>query len=511
MQSITTALEGVQIWLGLFGLVLVIVLVALQFGRSWALLRRFYKDQKCGDAAPVAGNLLAVYARSVEPLNIGTWVATNFFDNVRRRLEHDIFHPRADAVAAGKVEAWRASLARAFETGAVAIDTPKEIANREEAIRRYFAIVKDLKGSAASFLLAADVKDGFIAPLHLVAGLLHRVNDEWSEILKVYKADLDAERTAAAGAVWERAIKAIRTIQKFTFDCWLLWGPSIPICQSDCDNHAGAMSSVQFGYGDENSSVELIARHDVLAAQLAALAAHRRRDELAVNVSVRGWVSHTSVFSAADAMGKSIKKSWAADDDGRALLLLERGGAAAGAVQPKAEPSYYYTAYVWVCLVVLREDGGVWRPPYHDPYNRSERPWLDFIPFFEHGNIADAPTYRFLKRQLARKALAGIARFVDDWEQANPGAPYPLKFAYACAIDDSGCGKDVKFTNADDRGDLRAALGELLQQGDYARLASVVDLSLYDPPNGHPHAACEMPGALTRFYKHVKAVSEDAA
>ena len=42
-----------------------------------------------------------------------------------------------------------------------------------------------------------------------------------------------------------------------------------------------------------------------------------------------------------------------------------------------------------------------------------------------------------------REALGGLSRLVEDWDAANPGKPYPLKFAYACAIDDSGCGSDI--------------------------------------------------------------------
>ena len=40
-----------------------------------------------------------------------------------------------------------------------------------------------------------------------------------------------------------------RELRAFLFNCWLLWGPSIPQC--DCDCWASHHDAYQYGYGDD--------------------------------------------------------------------------------------------------------------------------------------------------------------------------------------------------------------------------------------------------------------------
>src|SRR5262249_40613877 len=48
----------------------------------------------------------------------------------------------------------------------------------------------------------------------------------------------------------------LQRLQTFLFDCWLLWGPSIPLCT--CEAWHGGRPAPQFGVGDENNSLALL-------------------------------------------------------------------------------------------------------------------------------------------------------------------------------------------------------------------------------------------------------------
>jgi hypothetical protein len=586
-----TTLELAKRWieanlflLTLIGFALLALRFVFEFGRSYKLLRAFHRNEMSGSFLAVIGALISTWIRSIEPLELKSWIAWGLYDEVRRRVEYEVIHPRHEAKSPRR---WRNGLKAALRKKDPIIHaySSKDVASAEDRIRRYFEVVNRKLGyldlaawivifgvvggavylapktglspgavnashflagtflgfmtalaivtaatfvgsiaaanrkregdheaegaEIAAFTLKLEVEDAFIAPLHLIAGLLNRVDDEWREILNVYKMDMSDEQKKQTGAPWRLALKAIRPIQKFTFDCWLLWGPSVPICDETCSRHQGSMSSIQLGYGDENSSIEVIGNHETISAKVGALAEKRAGSELAVNVVTQGWISHSRVYEG-HGVSAAIQKSWAADENGRVLLLLEHDGQK-GSVDPKSDPSFYYTAYLWVCFVIMRDKGGEFLPISSSDDARdissSREPWLDFMPFFEHGNIAQSATYQFLKRQLALKAMGGLARLVEDWDAAHAGVPFPLKFAYACAIDDSGCGSDVKFSREDDVGDIKAEMADMLA-AQYPKLKDIVLLDHYAADATNPHASCTMPEAIGAFYDHVAEVNQ---
>jgi hypothetical protein len=88
----------------------------------------------------------------------------------------------------------------------------------------------------------------------------------------------------------------------------------------------------------------------------------------------------------------------------------------------------YYSAYMWVMFVLEAAAGQLLAP--------STERWRALLPFFVHGNVADAPTYGFLKDRLAHEALDAIEALVS-----SPDAPADVTFVYMSAIDDPGCGE----------------------------------------------------------------------
>jgi hypothetical protein len=555
---------------------LLTVEILFEVSRSHRLLRRFHAHDKHGGPLKVLAALVATYFRSATLLKPKTWLPNRLFENVQRRVELSIFHdPHSLEWKNGAARAFRET------DPEVEVKTSKDVASAEGRIRSYFEIVnqpvgfwdlvrwillfaiggaliygvvfqflpadwakfaalmfivflialvlaalivlvKTIRRKSAQeepairfFVTQLFVHDAFLAPLHLIAGLLHRVDDEWSDIIKVYNFDVKHGPTSEEG--WVSALEALRTIQKFTFDCWLLWGPSIPICHRKCHNNSGNMLSIQLGYGDENSSIEIIGSNQVMLKTIRGLADLRRGGELAVNVTARGWLSHSNLYSGPGGIdvSRSIKKSWEADENGRILFLMEAGGRQ-GEIVSNPSQSFYYTAYLWVCFVIQHHSSDGWRPIHKlapEPHKtlspsekmRSAAPWLDFVPFFEHGNISDDTTYRFLRHQLAHKALDGLSRLVKDWKAKNPGQHYPLRFSYACAIDDSGCGQNIRFANKDGVSDIRVLLTKIRTK--YPELVSVVIIPDSDD-NVSSHPACEMPEMIGQFYSHVNDVLE---
>lgn len=590
LDDLKKALEQYKMAIWVVALGLLAARFVREYAKSVRLLSKFHQHDRLGSFLTVHGMILGAWVRSIDILDPKSIIGWSLYDVVRKRTEHEVFHPFSSKKD-DKLYDVRAALNS--KRPMVTVSTPQVIADAEERILNYFTIVRKslgpldllpptlilgaaalllgyvtfwtggvwslsaaaiewvwfpvvvlmivafallvllvlttvstLLGHAArkakpkTFISGITVQDAFIAPLHLVAGLLNRVGDEWNDIIDVYNDDLKSEGDIAAGkgrAIWRRAAKDIRAVQKFTFDCWLLWGPSIPICGKDCPQHKAPHISIQLGYGDENSSLEIIGKHAQIEELVESLAPEREGGELAVNVKATGWISHSECYSREEKveMSNTIRDSWRSDDNGRTLLLLAKGDRE-GSIEPASDPSRYYTAYLWICFVMLRERDGEWAPVYAGVKDEdaaspaleddvSSKPWLDLIPFFEHANIADAKAYRFLKRQLVRKSLGGLSRFVEDWKRDHPGEAYPLRFAYACAVDDSGCGNELKFSVADNDDDMRNMIDEMVAGGEYANLTDVLEMGHYQS-DGNPYSSCKLPRAVGKYLQRVRPI-----
>src|SRR5262249_15204118 len=128
--------------------------------------------------------------------------------------------------------------------------------------------------------------------------------------------------------------RELRELRSFLFNCWLLWGPSIQPCS--CEQWAsgsGAGRSVdlmiQYGYGDENNSIDILVRGGLTAdfrAKLNAILNKRAADHLnkPFNVAAAPFVA-TGRFR----WGPSLS-----DDEICTAQALVRGGSDASLRQP---------------------------------------------------------------------------------------------------------------------------------------------------------------------------------
>ncbi len=535
------------------GATIVGVLFWTQFLKGYKLLRRYFYGTRRGGRRAVLSTLLQIYWTSWDIRSPLTFIAWDVYDKVRIRIEHEIFYPRPelktlteDRKASRKERrAWRKRMSGIYRDSTIGDDEAKDkrppltagvVNDSFDDIIRYFVVLKELGANEdeLKFLATTQIRTGFVAPLHLIAGLLQRFSSDWRGIIDAY--DEDVRREAVQSEYSREALGALRRTQKFIFDCWLQWGPSIPLGAPSTERAwRGSVVSLQYGYGDENNSIDLVGHRPALEQMIKALWGDDS-GVLAKSAKVEGRLAHSMVLGKLKKdVGETLRTSWRVDDEigedesvgdqlakGRVVMLLSeppakqrlaKDGTALttfGSIESLHSPEYY-SAYLWVIFAILRREGDAWIPAHPDPddHGRTIRPWLDFIPFFEHGNIACHRAFAFTRTQLARKALSGLRQMVGG----AAADAYPLRFAFACAIDESGDGAGLWFDALErERGGSHGALWReinTLLSTEFADIALIVRMDHY-ANGGNPHAAGELPDHIRAVYEHIEAVQKRA-
>jgi hypothetical protein len=281
------------------------------------------------------------------------------------------------------------------------------------------ALHKEKKGR---FHCHVSVREGYLIPLHLLTGLVAHFDENWKPIL----ADFHSKTRNPA----------LSSLHQFLFDCWLIWGPSIPLCT--CSRWNGKGIAWQYGYGDENNSIPVYLKAQDQDSMLEMVKKQYRevknRDvprgpAFGLRVGITG-VPVLGEFLPKNALGQaqaSLRKpdqlvleyseydeSVASEKDGNPKIRSSGR---------EEESTGYYSAYAWVMLEIVaskRWDKGM-----------PESTWLRLVPIFEHANVFDFATYEFLKGQLIRKVV-GFLRHERD---GDPG----FRCRFACAFDLTGC------------------------------------------------------------------------
>jgi len=336
-------------------------------------------------------------------------------------------------------------LARADEQplGPVAIADFPQLDDSRTKIKRYFEALERRALAKADdadrFLTEARFQSGYIAPIFLITGLVNRFADEdgWNLVLDNYRRLI--EKDAFYGS-------ELRELRSFLFNCWLLWGPSIQPCSCEAWTMGGEDPPtdlmIQYGYGDENNSIDILIKGGLsfdFRAKLSAILNRHATDQVDKPFNV-----HAAPFVATGRFrwGPSLSDaevSWA--------QALVRGGSDASRRQPMngrlvlecrhndvtvaghdAQSSGYYSAYLWLMFLLQDSDGRAFHA----------EAWKNLFVVFEHGNIADATTYHTLKEQLVAKACVTLAKVLS--ENGSGVAQGPLRLTYACAFDDTNCG-----------------------------------------------------------------------
>ena len=220
------------------------------------------------------------------------------------------------------------------------------------------------------------------------------------------------------------------------------------------------------------------------------------RHVCAAPYSVTGWIKWGPLLPAADLCeaqqairGARRNAHTPARSRGRIVLELVAG-------QPgHKESSHYYSAYIWVMFAIVDRAG----KPFF------ARGWRNLLPFFEHGNIADASTYFELKRLLAVKVCTALA----DILKRDPAVYLRL----ACAYDQSLCSHPHGAMYPPPPGELisdllRSQITSSAAFADPAFSARLVLPTEAEIDNGHEYTACDLPERIEEYFDDLAAAHQ---
>ncbi len=350
-----------------------------------------------------------------------------------------------------------ASIAEMSSTPADRIhcETCFDLYDRIDSIKKYLLAVLELGGQAGdvAFLCPIRVQSGFLAPTYLVSGILKEFDEDWKRIVSGYKTEiqkLDQHDDPL------HPLRDLRMLQSFIWNCWIQWGPSVPICSSPAWV-AGQERSValQYGYGDENNSFPIRYRSstfEMWRQELKVISGSLRAGlpsagGVAWPVTLEGHLRWMT--------GKERRLSMAAPQQGRqpehAATEVKPGHSDQGwlvmdcsDLQSDPGAPMFYSAYIWVMVAICRSESPDQEGPetapgsgfelLHPLDNESEA-WRGLIPFFQHGNIAEAAVYEDIKVELAGKTVDSLLRQLHAADQS--GCNW-LQFAFVCSFDENG-------------------------------------------------------------------------
>lgn len=364
----------------------------------------------------------------------------------------------------------------------------------EMKLERYFDNLQQIRhpdpADANRFYCVVEIQSGFVAPQHLVAGLLSHFKDEWKPVIDDYNRAVVPPPTAPP----DRVPSPLRRLQVFQFDCWLMWGPSIPACECWSSRPKSSVA-FQYGYGDELNSIPLYATdgrlEDELRKGFQALANKGGPIPWSFPLAVR------AIPRCGKHLGDSVTFGTSQESIASANVVLEFKEHVAAL---NVHSASMYQAYVWDMFVICNQQG---EPLYPLDSSRKDlnTPWKGMLPFFTHTNIADGHTFEFHKEELARKSLDSLRQIL-----ATEGCG-DLTFRFVCAVDDSGCGRPLRFpidrsSILDHLLKMRAAAPQPLQ--DRVLLPGTPE---YGSFYAAPYSACNLPMIVEPFYRSMESAS----
>ena len=375
------------------------------------------------------------------------------------------------------------------------IDSTPPVATYFEAMHESNLPVAVL-GARDRFVSSVRIESGFVAPLHLLTGLLTQSDSDWPRVLAEFKTSITRFPLPATISDAQPDMM-LEHVQAFQFYCWLLWGPSIQLCT--CDAWKARVKVLQYGYGDEDNSLHLIFDDPNLIRESWA----ELQKALVENGRPYGLAVQTVLIATpmwGPSLSDELKFPWIfnpleTDAAHKSMGLLLRCDQPLDPHNPLLQSLPYYSAYVWMMFEICDPNGRLrhWR----------KQPWRYFFPVYEHGNIADGTSYMFAKRALVNKAISMIQTIEDAFQPR--GAQSDVYLRYVCAIDDPGGpiadGHELEFTQ---NGAAQAdSLRELL------RAATKTDPSrwphLFDDPDPSSadmfiDSACHLSYIVENFY-----------
>lgn len=396
------------------------------------------------------------------------WTETYLLDGepsrpIRRPGERDEDFAKRTAEFQKERDDWRKRLVervRAMSDGRlISVDSCDTMISVRKELITYFEYIEEhlnRTGQSAQTLCKVHVEHGFLAPIFLITGLIAAFKEDWEPIVNTYGMQVDDqgrhfESTFVASPGTERDFAAFRLFQ---FNCWLLWGPSIPICT--CKQWSlGEVIAFQFGFGDENNSIEMVTRLDETDWKIRQILASASQGGIAAGgASITGYLKPSKFVqkelcrSQKHLLSESVRGK---APERLAIVIESPRDAVSDLSTPHSAQNFYYSAYIWAMFIVCDATGKPLFPYVPGKGATEDYRWRNLLPFFVHGNIADAATYRRHKYMLARQICGSVRQLLGEHKD--------LYLRFACALDESACGS---ATYADSMGNRH---GDGTQEG----------------------------------------------
>ncbi|WP_405160110.1 hypothetical protein OG203_27190 [Nocardia sp. NBC_01499] len=336
------------------------------------------------------------------------------------------------------------------------------------------------------FISRVTVRSGFIAPLHLLTGVLKRYDEDWQRALEDYGRAMAIDDDLRGNAA--------RKVQLFIFDCWLLWGPSIALCT--CPPWSGK-KALQFGSGDEDNSLSVRCSATDLSNTLRAT---MPPEAFAWQARVTGRLRWGASLHR-DGICPAQEAVWR---DRRLVLdtVGDATGIEIGIGDDRAQVSAtYYSAYIWIMFAMCTNHHGRLRA-YH-----PEEKWLDLVPFFAHANIADRDSYDFQINNLAQSAVHGALQMLEMNTE--------LHLIFVGAIDETGCGHDLVHKDPKNAETIRSRMETIRQRivGPSAESSTLERLALTHQRDNifmkGDYSTCNLPKIIKKYYEAADKRAED--
>jgi hypothetical protein len=338
-------------------------------------------------------------------------------------------------------------------------------------------------------LTPIQVDSGFVAPLHLLTGLLTKVQEDWPRALAQLGGALARVSLASDSDGKIEPELRLDHFQAFEFSCWVLWGPSIPLCP--CPMWSRENRVLQYGFGDESNSFQLLVDSEILWEQLVREFKDVGRPyplaaQLALTATPMWWAKPYDIID--NPMWHPADAS-ASNQNGTGSLLLR--AETAHIVKDASSSVQYYSAYLWIMFEICDATGRL------DWFQFGD--WRRYLPIFEHTNIADGSTLTMLKELLAQKAIT-LIKDLEEMFLPEGGGPPDVYFRYVAAVDDPGGNNThsvkLRFGGADQGLTLREWLEKLADEELRQRLMSK---QVAPETPARPQNACYFPILVDRF------------
>ena len=287
----------------------------------------------------------------------------------------------------------------------------KEFSNATERYFKYFSQDKvkkafGIQDEQLSWVISLHIDEAYATPTCLLTGLLSQYDESWEEFIKRYVS------TAYITENNEIQNKNVLSNELYFTFAWLLWGPSYEL---EYRNYWAGLC--QLSYGDESNSVPAIADTESHVAENLRnrfLENEDRRYGALISADVS--IYDTKPFYASLRANINPDNTYFYDKvENGDLSFGIKINDFASCLNYKAK-KYYSTAYVWI-LFELEDDDFSFKP------EKS-------VAFFEHANLANKGTYKFLIETLIDKSLKHFESIYSSPENSE------RKYRFVCAMND---------------------------------------------------------------------------